>query len=239
MRRLVVSVLNKERIHHQMLCLPPALGEMFNKADGLSWKELDPVVHYSEVLFIYCSNEGVFSYKPHSESYSMIRNTTSTVILLLLAGVAIGQVKLKLPDTTAVPGSSLLLPVMAEGFKNVGSFSLTVAFDKNVLTFNGVKNQPSFGFFNATPAASANASGAVGLSWFNVTPSLNIRSGKLLDLQFTYRKGTSPLTFTKMVPSSVTDSLANNLNATVTNGKVSPRQGRTSSRNVNNSARVK
>lgn len=143
--------------------------------------------------------------------------------MLLLAAVAFGQVKLKLPDTTAVPGSSLVLPVTAEGFKNVGSFSLTIAFDKNVLTYKGVADQPKFGFFNATPAASANSAGAVALSWFNVTPSLNIRNGKLLDLQFTYKNGMSPLTFVKMVPSSVTDSLANNLSATVRNGKVSAR----------------
>jgi hypothetical protein len=49
MRRLVVSMQNKERIHHQMLCLPTALGEMFNKTDGLSWKELDPVMHILRV----------------------------------------------------------------------------------------------------------------------------------------------------------------------------------------------
>jgi hypothetical protein len=49
MRRLVMSVLNKERIHHQMLCLPPALSDMFNKADGLAWKELDPVMYILRV----------------------------------------------------------------------------------------------------------------------------------------------------------------------------------------------
>ena len=159
--------------------------------------------------------------------------------MLLIAGVTFGQVKLKLPDTTAVPGSSILLPIIAEGFKNVGSISLTIAFDKNVLTYKGVKNQPAFGFFNATPAASANSAGAVALSWFNVTPSLTIRNGKLLDLLFTYKNGMSPLTFVKMVPSSVTDSLANNLGATVRNGQVSARTMRPDTQGVKHPAGVR
>jgi len=162
-----------------------------------------------------------------------------SVILLLIAGVTIAQVKLKLPDTTAVPGSSLLLPVVAEDFKNVGSFSLTVAFDKNVLTYSGVTNQPKIGVFNATPVAAANSSGAVAFSWFNVSPSLNIRNGKLLDLRFKYKNGTSPLTFAKMVPSSVTDSLANNLKAIVQNGRVSTRAGRPDTQRVKLPAGVK
>jgi hypothetical protein len=153
----------------------------------------------------------------------MCRRVSEVAIMVLLAGVTIGQVKLKLPDTTAVPGSSFFLPIIAEDFKSVGSLSLTVAFDKNVLTYNGVRNQPKFGYFNATAAASANSKGAVSLSWFNVTPALSIRNGKLLDLLFTYKNGTSSLTFEKMVPSSVTDSLANNLKATFKNGKVSAR----------------
>jgi hypothetical protein len=153
----------------------------------------------------------------------MMRRTMRAVIMVLLVGVAYGQVKLKLPDTTAISGSSLVLPIMVEDFKHIGSFSLIISFDKNVLTYTEVTGIPKFGIFNATSAAAANNNGAVALSWFNVSPSINIQNGKLLDLHFTYKKGTSPLTFVKMVPSSVTDSLATNLPATVKNGKVSAR----------------
>jgi len=169
----------------------------------------------------------------------MMRTMTTTAMMLLLAGIAIGQVKLKLPDTTAVPGSSLLLPVVAEDFKHVGSFSLTVAFDKNVLTYGGVTGQPKIGVFNATPVATANSSGAVAFSWFNVSPSLNIQNGKLLELHFKYKNGTSPLTFAKMVPSSVTDSLANNLETIVQNGRVTARAARPDTQKVKFPAGVK
>jgi len=149
--------------------------------------------------------------------------TTKAVMLLLLAGVAMGQVKLTLPDSTAVPGSSMVVPISVENFRHVGSFSLTIAFDKDVLTYTGISNPPKVGIFNATPIANANSNGAVAMSWFNVSPALNIPKGKLLDLNFTYKKGTSALTFVKMIPSSVTDSLANSLPTTVKNGKVSAR----------------
>ena len=153
----------------------------------------------------------------------MIRTVLKTVMMLLVTWVAVGQVRLKLPDTTAVPGSSLVLPISVEDFRHVGSFSLTIAFDKNVLTYTGVTNSPKYGIFNSTPATTANSNGAVAFSWFDVSPALNIHKGKLLDLNFTYKNGTSALTFTKMIPSSVTDSLANNLPTTITNGKVSVR----------------
>ena len=153
----------------------------------------------------------------------MIGRMIGSILLVFLVGVAAGQVKLRLPDTTAVPGSSVVLPLMVEDFKHVGSFSLIIAFDKNVLTYTEVTGMPKYGIFNATPSAAANNNGAVALSWFNVSPSINIQNGKLLDLHFTYKKGTSPLAFAKMVPSSVTDSLANNLPTTIKNGKVSVR----------------
>ena len=150
-----------------------------------------------------------------------MKKLQTLALLSLVTFTAFGQVKLRLPDTTAVPGSSISIPIIVEGFRNVGSLSLTVAFDSRVLTFKGVVNQPQFGFFNSTKPEAANKVGAIGLSWFNVTPSLNIPAGKLLDLLFSYKDGTSPLNFVKMVPSSVTDSLAKNLEATVRNGRIS------------------
>lgn len=151
----------------------------------------------------------------------MRKLTTVGLLLLVFVGVAVGQVTLSLPTTTAANGTALALPVQVTGFNHVGSFSLTISFDKNALTYTGTANQPTFGLFNSTPAGTANTNGSVSISWFNVSPALNIGTGKLLDLLFTYNSGTSALTFTNTIPSSVTDSLGNNLAATYTNGQVS------------------
>jgi hypothetical protein len=151
----------------------------------------------------------------------MRKLTTVGLLLLVFVGLAMGQVTLSLPTQTAANGTALALPVQVTGFNHVGSFSLTISFDKNVLTYTGTANQPTFGIFNSTPAATANTNGTVSISWFNVSPALNIGSGTLLNLLFTYKSGTSALTFTSTTPSSVTDSLGTNLTATYTNGSVS------------------
>jgi len=151
----------------------------------------------------------------------MRKLTTVGLLLLVFVGLAMGQVTLSLPTQTAANGIALALPVQVTGFNHVGSFSLTISFDKNVLTYTGTANQPTFGIFNSSPAATANTNGTVILSWFNVSPALNIGSGTLLNLLFTYKSGTSALTFTSTTASSITDSLGTNLTATYTNGSVS------------------
>ncbi len=132
----------------------------------------------------------------------------------------LGQVSLSLPDTTVPQGAQIALPVWVAGFNNVGSFSLTISFDKSVLQYTGVVNQPGIGNFFSTPATTANNSGAVNLSWFSANPSLSIEAGKLLDLLFTYNGGTSTVAFTNTVPSSVTDASGSNLQALYRNGRV-------------------
>lgn len=151
----------------------------------------------------------------------MLKLTTVGLLLLVFVGLAMGQVTLSLPTQTAANGTALTLPVQVTGFNHVGSFSLTISFDKNVLAFTGVANQPTFGIFNSTPVATANTNGTVSMSWFNVSPALNIGSGTLLNLLFTYKSGSGALTFINTTPSSVTDSLGTNLTATYTNGSVS------------------
>ena len=151
----------------------------------------------------------------------MRKLTTVGLLLLVFVGLAMGQVTLSLPTQTAANGTALTLPVQVTGFNHVGSFSLTISFDKNVLTYTGTANQPTFGIFNGTPAATANTNGTISVSWFNVSPALNIGSGTLLNLLFTYKSGTSAVAFINTTPSSVTDSLGTNLTATYTNGSVS------------------
>ena len=145
--------------------------------------------------------------------------TTVGLLLLLSVGLAMGQVTLSLPTTTAAAnGTDVVLPVSATGFNHVGSFSLTITFDKNALTFNGVANQPTFGSFNSTAAALANTNGSLNIAWFSVSPALNFGSGTLLNLLFTHKTGAGNVTFA--TTSSVTDSTGTNLTATFNSGSV-------------------
>ncbi|MCX6141956.1 MAG: cohesin domain-containing protein [Ignavibacteriales bacterium] len=142
------------------------------------------------------------------------------LVLALGANVAVAQVTLTLPDTVVNPSTSVSVPLRVTGFNHVGSFSLTITFDKTVLTYTGIGNQPASGSLFSTPPATANANGSVSISWFDPSRGLNIGSGTLLNLLFTYGNGSSALTFANITPSSITDSLATNIPASFTNGRV-------------------
>jgi hypothetical protein len=142
------------------------------------------------------------------------------LVLALGANIAAAQVTLTLPDTVVSPSTSVSVPLRVMGFNHVGSFSLTITFDNTVLTYTGVGNQPAFGSLFSTPPATANANGSISLSWFDATRGLNIGSGILLNILFTMGSGSSALTFANTTPSSVTDSLATNMPASFTNGRV-------------------
>jgi fibronectin type 3 domain-containing protein len=143
----------------------------------------------------------------YSTAFSFTTSTGST-----------GQLGVNLPDMLATAGTAISVPVGVTGFLHIGSISLTISFDKTVLTYTGTANAPA-GVFAATPAATANANGSVTLSWFS-TQALNIGTGTLVNLLFNYVSGTSNLTFTNIIPSSITDSLGAFLNPTYTNGRV-------------------
>ncbi len=144
----------------------------------------------------------------------------STVFSFTTTTGSTGQLGLNMPDVVATVGSAISVPVGVTGFTHVGSFSLTITFDKTVLTYTGIANQPSFGIFNSTSTVNANANGSISISWFNVSPALNIGTGTLFNLLFNYVGGTSALTFASITPSSITDSLGTNMNSTYANGRV-------------------
>ncbi|MCX6135263.1 MAG: T9SS type A sorting domain-containing protein [Ignavibacteriales bacterium] len=144
----------------------------------------------------------------------------STVFSFTTTSGTTGQLGLNMPDMVATVGSAINVPVGVTGFTHVGSFSLTITFDKTVLTFTGIANQPAFGIFNSTSVTNANANGSINISWFNVSPALNIGTGTLFNLLFNYVSGTSALTFANTTPSSITDSLGTNMNSTYTNGRI-------------------
>ncbi len=152
----------------------------------------------------------------------MRKITTVGLLLMVFVGLAMGQVTLSLPTQTAAIGSALTLPVTVTGFNNIGSISLTITFDKSVLTYSGFANQSVFAANNVSPVDSANKYGFVKFSWFDASSPLNIGNGKLVDLLFTYKGGTTSLTFANLIASSITDANGNSSNPSKTDGQVSP-----------------
>jgi hypothetical protein len=121
--------------------------------------------------------------------------------------------QLSLPQITAVAGNNISVPLTVQNLENVGAISLRINYDPAVLTFNGVTNAPSSGNFT-----SGAAGGVITLGWFDITP-LNIVSGTLVNLEFTYNGNFTELNFNTS-QCEISNSVGNPIFATYTNGRV-------------------
>lgn len=119
-----------------------------------------------------------------------------------------------------VTNTSVLVPLNAYNFVDVGAISLKIQYNQAVLTYVGVSNT-----YNGI-SISANAQlGVLTLSWFQIpgdpvdgTP-LDIVSDKLADIEFTYASGASNLTFNE-AQCEIANSNGVPLQVTYTNGRV-------------------
>src|SRR5690606_15778952 len=131
-------------------------------------------------------------------------------------------VTLELANVQDIPGSNIAVALNVQDFNNIGAVSLKINYDPAVLTFNGVSNAPAGVTF------SANATGGViSVGWFDNTGTnpISIADGKLIDLDFTYKGGTSALTFDE-AQSEISDSVGTPIgNVNYINGSVSPLAG--------------
>lgn len=127
--------------------------------------------------------------------------------------------QLILPNVTAQPNDAISVPLTITSDVNLGSTSLAIGFDKNVLSFVGIVQQPTTNFFY-NPPSQANNGGEVRISWFDMA-GIPAGTANFCTLQFTYKGGTSPLTFNnKQVLSAVTDEMGNNIPVEYTDGNV-------------------
>jgi len=130
----------------------------------------------------------------------------------------IGAQTISLEDMSANPGDDILMPINFLDMTDIGTMTLFILFDDNVLTFNGITNVVSQGA--GTLAYYTPSPPQVGLSWLAPGSSgVNFPDGKYLDLQFTYHGGYSDLTFAPY--SEVTDFDVIPINVTYIDGSVS------------------
>ncbi len=149
-------------------------------------------------------------------------NQTTAILLFLL--MSIGGIQKStaqtatLGDIIANPGEDILVPIDFTGMTNLGSLTLFILFDENVLIFNGITNvvpEGSSTFYNYIPDPSS-----VGLSWIAPGSSgVDFPNGKYLDLQFTFLGGATDLTFAPYCEITDWDGIV--LPVTYVNGSVS------------------
>jgi len=95
---------------------------------------------------------------------------------------------------TPAAGAAVAVPINVKKFTNIGAITLKITYDTSVVTFTSVTNAPS----GVTFTVGSGTPGIINLGWFDATGStpINIDSGKLADLNFTYKKGAGNVGFT-------------------------------------------
>ncbi len=126
-----------------------------------------------------------------------ISNESATVIPVTYTNGTVNSsssISLSLANVTAAPGSNVSVALNTQHFNNIGAISLKISYDSTKLVFTGIANS-----LNGVTFTSSANNGIVSLGWFDNTGTHPISVdtlAKLLDLQFTYKGGTSSLTFT-------------------------------------------
>jgi hypothetical protein len=103
------------------------------------------------------------------------------------------------PVTTATtianasPGL-ITVPLTVTGFTDIGAISLTLEYDHSVLNFiQGIKNPLLPGSFIASDMDLGNGFHRITMGWFGI-PAVSLANGSsIMDLQFTYIAGMTPL----------------------------------------------
>ena len=132
---------------------------------------------------------------------------------------------LTISDVTASTGATVLIPITVTNFTNVGAITLKITYDPAVVTYVDTANSAvGFTVGHGTP-------GVTILAWYSTTP-LNISSGKLIDLKFTYLGGTSSVEFTQSACEIDNNSGLVISGVTYTNGSISRSIGMTVSGTV-------
>ena len=126
--------------------------------------------------------------------------------------------------TAPSAGQQVTVPIKFKNLSNVGSVSLKIIFDTNVLNFVSITGGPDHGTLvtNSSLVSLGGAHDTVAIAWFDLTP-VNYMDGTFIDLNFTYKGGTSTFHFISSPTSSVTDENATVIpNLTFNDGSISP-----------------
>ena len=204
----------------------PAAGNFTSGSSGntitLGWFNTSPLVvtggKFVDLHFSYSSGSSPLTFvTAQCEIANLIGDVISPVDYengSVIGGVEDTSKIVSLGVDVAPAGLSVIMPVNIKNLTNAGAISLKIQFDTSVLTFVNISNPPATGNIAANAA-----DGVVTIGWFNTSP-LGIDSGKFVDIHFTYKSGSSDLSFLTS-QCEITDVLGNPISSIIyLNGSV-------------------
>ena len=147
----------------------------------------------------------------------------SAILLFFSSNICnVNAQQLTLPQTNACLNDTSSVPINFSNIDSLAALTLYISYDTAVLTFTGFDNVNPLtpGVMCGVPTSGLNAWQVV-ISWVdNSLNGVNLLSGKLCDLKFKYKGGSSNLNF--LLSSELVDPNLNNIITSYTNGKISP-----------------
>lgn len=120
---------------------------------------------------------------------------------LLLVTLPAGTITTTAVSQTAMPGDTVVVPVMVENFYGISAIALTMTYNPVVATFLEYRN-PSPQIAGAPILVNA-IGGEVRMQWFSIIPA-NIGNSKLIDFAFIYHGGYTSLNW-KLTPKEASE----------------------------------
>ena len=112
-------------------------------------------------------------------------------ILLFFTVTNFAQTTVSISDTTSADSTEITIPVNVSGaLDSVGSLSIFISYDKSVLDYEGIVDNP----FAGSNFIVNDNNGVISVSWFSLSP-IDI-TNKLFSIKFFYKGGSSNFEFT-------------------------------------------
>lgn len=127
------------------------------------------------------------------------------------------KVGLSIPAIRGIVSKEVSVPVVVAEVNNIGSMSLKINYDQNVLSFKEMKNFVG----NKDNLIAKEANGVLTIGYFSTT-AISIKNGKLFDMVFTYKGGPTDVAFDNS--STITDGNANTVTINYSKGSVAVNQ---------------
>lgn len=110
---------------------------------------------------------------------------------------------LSIGNTTALNNTSVILPLNAQTFNSINSFTVKITYNTSLLTYIGLSNT-----YNGITISNNAASGVLTLSWTDPTGTtpITISNGLLANLKFTYLTGSGPIGFNAVLSEVINSS---------------------------------
>jgi hypothetical protein len=131
----------------------------------------------------------------------VVKLLTVLCAMLMFGTSTFAQVSVTLPTVAGPTGTTATGAITVGNFTNVNAFQFTIVYDKNVVDLTGVTTAGTLIEGKDTPVINADlTNGKLHVAWASATALTSTGALPLIKLNFTFKTGTTSLTFDPLNP---------------------------------------